>query len=428
MATDGNSVYNLKRHMAALPPMSLTVFQTQALTSDTSVKDEKGESSLFQRSCTACEQHFVNRKAWQAHLKSRIHAPKTVETDSETSSLSDEPLPEPLSTKPPGKYQPAVNEEEETFRPSHCLFCNLDSASLDSNLMHMLHAHGFFIPDAEYLIDMESLLSYLFAVISIFHECLFCGRAKSTKVAVQDHMRGKGHCKADFEEEDVHDLKQFYDFDGGDGEGDDDDDDNDDDDDDDEGEQEEEEEEEKEGEGGTQPKTHVDVNLVPITEDDELRLPSGKILGHRSRARFFRHQDFTNHPFSSSSSSSSPSSSSTRQRQRIPTAAEAHQNLGSELPSTAVSTTELLITSSTPLPTSTDQRLAILRAGTSTSLIGLPDPQFRALIAIEKKMEKMALRAKNEYQHVLEKGGNRQKRFKVASLGKKQGGLERRLG
>ena len=255
----------------------------------------------------------------------------------------------------------------------------------------MLHEHSFFIPNAEYLIDMESLLSYLFAVISIFHECLFCGSSKTTKFAVQDHMRDKGHCKVDFEEDDGHDLLQFYDFSGGDVDDDD------------------EEEEE-----GTQPKTQEEATLVTINEDDELRLPSGKVLGHRSHARFVRHQDPTGHA----------SSSSSRQRQRIPAEAEA-QDLESELASTTEPTTESTTESTT---TTTDRRLASLRAGTSTSIIGVPDLQLRALIAIEKKMEKMATRERNEYQHVVEKGGNRQKRYKVASLGKKQGGLERRLG
>ena len=238
---------------------------------------------------------------------------------------------------------------------------------MDSNLTHMSHAHSFFIPDAEYLIDMESLLSYLFAVVSVFHECLSCGSSKSTKFGVQDHMRRKGHCKVDFED-DEHDLKQFYDF------------------------------SEDVDDEGDQPKT--EVSLFP-NEDDELRLPSGKVLGHRSRARLFR-QHLSDHPSSSSSS-----------RQQLLTEAEAETEAANESETAALE--------------STDRRLA-MRAGTSTSLIGVPEPQRRALIAIEKKMEKMETRAKNEYQHWLEKGGNKQKRYKVASLGKKQGGLEKRLG
>ena len=56
---DGNSVYNFKRRMASLPPISATVFQKQVLASDCG-NDEKEESSLFQRSCNACEQHYTN--------------------------------------------------------------------------------------------------------------------------------------------------------------------------------------------------------------------------------------------------------------------------------------------------------------------------------------------------------------------------------
>ena len=360
--TNKNSVYNLKRHIASLPPISITVFQKQVLASE-SGNDEEEESSPFQKSCTACEQQYTNRKAWQAHLKSRNHTQKTAETDY---SLPDESQPSTLSSNT-YEEDPSANKEE-SFSPLQCLFCVVESASMDSNLTHMSHAHSFFIPDAEYLIDTESLLSYLFAVVSVIHECLFCGSSKTTKFGVQDHMRGKGHCKVDFEV-DEHDLKQFYDFSG------------------------------DLNEEGDQPKTE----LTLISNEDELRLPSGKVLGHRSRARLFR-QNLSDHPSSSLSS-----------RQQLLTEAQAQAEPEPENESETV-----------PMP-SRDRRLA-MRAGTSTSLMGVPELQQRALIAIEKKMEKMETRAKNEYQHVLEKGGNKQKRYKVASMGKKQGGLEKRLG
>ena len=360
---DKNSVYNLKRHIASLPPISNTVFQKQVLASE-SGNDEEEESSPFQRSCTACEQHYTDRKAWQAHLKSRNHAQKTAETDSKAFLPSDEPQPSTLSLNI-NEEDPSANKEE-SFSPLQCLFCVVESATMDSNLTHMSHAHSFFIPNSEYLIDMESLLSYLFAVVSVFHECLFCGSSKSTKFGVQDHMRGKGHCKVDFED-DEHDLEQFYDFSG------------------------------DVHPEGDQPKT--EMALVP--NENELRLPSGKVLGHRSRARLYR-QDHSDHPSSSSSS-----------RQQLLTEAQAKAEAENE-------------SETVPMP-SRDQRLA-MRAGTSASLMGVPEPQQRALIAIEKKMEKMETRAKTEYQHVLEKGGNKQKRYKVASMGKKQGGLEKRLG
>jgi pre-60S factor REI1 len=342
---DKNSVYNLKRRIASLPPISEMAFHKQVPTSD-SENDEAEDSSSFEQSCIACEQHYTNRKTWQAHLRSRNHIQKSAENTLSLNSLEED--------------QPT--DEEEQFSPLQCLFCNVESTSLDSNLTHMSHAHSFFIPDAEYLIDMESLLSYLFAIVAVFHECLFCGSLRSNKFAVQDHMRGKGHCKVDFEDDD-HQLKQFYDFSG---------------DVDDDGE----DDGEELAEG---------VTLVP--DEDELRLPSGKILGHRLRARYFRQN-------LSQRASSTPSS-----QQQLLTEAEFE-------PATIESK---------------DRRVA-MRAGTSTSLVGVPELQQRALMAVENKMLKIETIARNAYQFKLEKEGNRQKRYKVGGIGKKQGGLEKRNG
>ena len=343
---DKNSVYNLKRRIASLPPISEMVFQKQVATPD-SENDEAEESSPFEQSCIACKQHYTNQKTWQTHLRSRNHIQKSAENNLSSSSLEE--------------GQPT--DEEEHFSPLQCLFCNVESTSLDSNLKHMSHAHSFFIPDAKYLIDMESLLSYLFAIVAVFNECLFCGSLKSNKFAVQDHMRGKGHCKVDFEG-DEHQLKQFYDFSG----------DADDDDGEDDG------EELVEG-----------VPLVP--DEDELRLPSGKIVGHRSRARYFRQNP-------SQRASSTPSS-----QQQLQNEAE-----------------------SEPVAIESKDRRVAMRAGTSTSLVGVPELQQRALIAVEKKMLKIETIARNAYQFKLDKEGNRQKRYKVAGIGKKQGGLEKRNG
>ena len=42
-----------------------------------------------------------------------------------------------------------------------CLFCSFLSHSLQNNLDHMRRKHSFFIPDIEYLTDLEGLISYL---------------------------------------------------------------------------------------------------------------------------------------------------------------------------------------------------------------------------------------------------------------------------
>ena len=64
--------------------------------------------------------------------------------------------------------------------PKQCLFCSKKSKDIDSNLAHMLKDHGFFVPDIEYLIDIDGLLKYLGAKISLGHICLYCnGRGKT---------------------------------------------------------------------------------------------------------------------------------------------------------------------------------------------------------------------------------------------------------
>ncbi len=357
---DQDSVYNLKRRIASLPPISEEVFENQVLTLEAG-NDENETTPQFRQVCAACEQQYTNRKAWNAHLKSRNHTQKITKLDSKGPILSDDGP----STSVPLSNTHDENEPEdeaEKFSSFQCLFCNAESTSLDSNLSHMSQAHSFFIPDAEYLLDVESFLSYLFVIISIFNECIFCGSIRSTKLGVQDHMRGKGHCKLDFEDNE-HELEQFYEFSG----------------------ESEEDENENGGESGK--------NIIVVPDGDELRLPSGKTLGHRTRVRRVRQKH------------ADPSSSGSPTQQRLLTQLE---------------------TEAVP-PESKDRRITV-RPGTSTSMIGVSELQQRALIAVEQKIMKIETRAKNEYQARVDKGGNKQKFYKVSSIGKKAGGLEKRLG
>ena len=59
----------------------------------------------------------------------------------------------------------ALGEEE-------CLFCSHLSQSLESNVRHMTTAHGFFLPDVEYLVDLSGLIIYLgMYLITYFGMC-----------------------------------------------------------------------------------------------------------------------------------------------------------------------------------------------------------------------------------------------------------------
>lgn len=227
-----------------------------------------------------------------------------------------------------------------TYTPSTCLFCPHPSQDIDSNLHHMSKSHNFFIPDPEYLSDISSFLTFLDTVISKFHECLFCGSTRSNKFAVQDHMKSKGHCRIDLEDE-CEEWAEFWDYPC---------------------------DEEGREEDGTQ------------KEENELHLKSGKTLGHRSRARYFRQT-----PNRTTLSPLSPSRQLHCNRTINP---ESQSHL------------------------STSTSLAI-RAGTSTSLIGVPELQWRTLRATEKKTAQMETRAKNSYQAGVDRHGNVQKFFVV---------------
>ena len=51
--------------------------------------------------------------------------------------------------------------EGEALGMEECLFCSHISDSLEKNVEHMTLKHSFFIPDAEYLSDLEGLVIYL---------------------------------------------------------------------------------------------------------------------------------------------------------------------------------------------------------------------------------------------------------------------------
>ena len=100
--------------------------------------------------------------------------------------------------------------------PTQCLFCPENSLSIDDSLTHMSSAHSFFVPDAEYLIDITGLISYLGEKIAVGNVCIYCngkGREFRTLDAVRKHMVDKAHCKIAYDSErDRLELSDFYDF------------------------------------------------------------------------------------------------------------------------------------------------------------------------------------------------------------------------
>lgn len=138
----------------------------------------------------------------------------------------------PSPVKRPNNPRPAANEDTEdaeddatengtangngpqpAWTLNSCLFCNYESPSVPLNAQHMEKFHGMFIPEKQYLVDLDGLVQQLQSKVGEGHACLFCDKAKASVYAVQTHMRDTGHCKIPYSTEDEQlDIGDFYDF------------------------------------------------------------------------------------------------------------------------------------------------------------------------------------------------------------------------
>ncbi|KAI0477655.1 C2H2 type zinc-finger-domain-containing protein [Xylariaceae sp. FL0804] len=264
--------YNLKRRVASLPPISSEVFTEKVLQARAETTAEADRAG-FQQVCDVCQRTYYSENSYRNHIASQKHkaklaafqrrgpntddassvmsstfslgdsipvGPESVDSDAEEefnevveglqkTSLQNRPSP----VKRPSNPQPIADAQHEKHTTSEsvgdaassaptpvpsitlksCLFCNYDSPTVALNAVHMERIHSFFIPEKQYLVDLDGLMGSLQQRIQELHECLFCGKQKTTAPAVQTHMRDKGHCRIPFttEEEQVN-IGDFYDF------------------------------------------------------------------------------------------------------------------------------------------------------------------------------------------------------------------------
>ncbi|KAI1275540.1 C2H2 type zinc-finger-domain-containing protein [Xylaria sp. FL0933] len=265
--------YNLKRRVASLPPISSEVFTEKVLQARAATAAEADRAG-FQQLCEVCQRTYYSENSYRNHVSSQKHKAKEAALSrrggtiddassimSSTFSLGD-PIPAPseevdsdaevefnevveglqktsLKERPspvkrPSNPVPSVSTQDQaehavSEQPSEatsttestplvvtlksCLFCNYESPTVPLNVLHMERIHGMFIPEKQYLVDLDGLITSLQQRIQEYHECLYCGKIKNTVSAVQTHMRDKGHCMIPFttEEEQLM-IGDFYDF------------------------------------------------------------------------------------------------------------------------------------------------------------------------------------------------------------------------
>jgi len=245
--------YNLKRRVTSLPPITSEVFTEKVLQAQAS-SNAAATKAAFEKSCTICQRTYFSENAYKNHIKSLKHRTKQAgagrrRADDETESVmsSTFSLGEPIATsesvdsdseedvhevmegikktnlKENASTTPRQSEgsvktassitESEGRNLKLCLFCSYESPTIELSASHMAKMHEMFIPEKEYLVDLEGLLGSLHEKIHEFHECLYCGKLKSSIFGLQTHMRDVGHCKIPFDTEDEQlDIGEFYDF------------------------------------------------------------------------------------------------------------------------------------------------------------------------------------------------------------------------
>ncbi len=329
---------------------------------------------------------------------------------------------------------------------TRCLFCNYNSPTFKLSVNHMTKYHGMFIPEQNYLVDLDGLVTWLYGKIFEDNECLYCHKRKSSPEGIQTHMRDKGHCMIAFESEgDMIDVGQFYDFSSTYS--------------DDEGGDEDLDDLMEEADGGVKVdprrilKTVIsnangdqemgdgeenadgwetdssessldsaDLTAVPIDHehayerlsmhrhhshtdprphravdgfhshahsrhaafhtDFELQLPSGRTAGHRSLSRYYR-QNLHSHP-----------SPAERNQQRL------LQDVSASDPDTQMS------------DGNERGRQVVSRANGGEGMLGVTDAKKREVQAVEKRETRRAQRTQKQYQWGVDKGGNSQKHFR----------------
>ncbi|KAF8325203.1 C2H2 type zinc-finger-domain-containing protein [Cantharellus anzutake] len=249
--------YNMKRRVASLPPVSVQIFNQKVL-------DKRLETAVTTSdrgaTCETCNKSYSTENAYRSHLQSKKHrenetkasfktkanpeVPTTAETSNESASevpsapeaSASAPAPSPPTTKSGREVEVKKahgedgddGDEEQTLEGrlalartriglTSCIFCTAPKfPSLEANLQHMSFVHGLFIPDAEYLVDLPGLITYLGEKVAVGNVCLYCnskGREFRSIESVREHMNVKGHCKVAYDKrEDQLELSDFYDF------------------------------------------------------------------------------------------------------------------------------------------------------------------------------------------------------------------------
>ena len=162
--------YNLKRREAGLPLVEEKEFKMRleaALAMRKEKEKKNGTDHIKNINSKKNKKRQENNKA----KKERSASSSTVDTDTISTDNTNEELPK---SRIPSAL--AESQENPEIDPKQCLFDQHKSKSLKENVHYMQQKYGFFIPDKEFLEDLEGLLGYCHEKIKLGHYCLYCNQ------------------------------------------------------------------------------------------------------------------------------------------------------------------------------------------------------------------------------------------------------------
>jgi pre-60S factor REI1 len=197
--------YNLKRREAGLPVLLLVDFEARLEAAKALRQDKQAGKDHLKRGASVKTKSEKKKEAAAAAVQTQEQNGGTAPVD----PTQDVPMTDGDAPTP----QQVEEEEAIEIDPRQCLFDKHMSKSVKANVDRMHRKYGFFIPDVEYLDDLEGLVGYCHEKVKLGHMCLYCQRVFRTWQGCQKHMMSKEHCKIRYElHVDMEDFAVFYDF------------------------------------------------------------------------------------------------------------------------------------------------------------------------------------------------------------------------
>jgi pre-60S factor REI1 len=232
--------YNLRRKVADRPPVTEAIFHSKVQSATSSQADamEAQKEAAKSRECLPCRKTFASAAAFENHVNSKKHIEatamkNTIDTvvriieptsnnNTNINSAKDQQndqlisLPEnPTDAEIDAAIQKHLENAKDRLKTSDCLFCPGHFDSTEEAINHMNSQHSFYIPDLDYLTDLEGLMRHLADKVSVWHSCLFCGNEAKQPFpsleAVRRHMLDKGHNKIRFDDQGSSELADYFD-------------------------------------------------------------------------------------------------------------------------------------------------------------------------------------------------------------------------